>query len=80
MDILPIPDGLVADGTLGRPFEPVCALDELALGDMTRFSRGDRDFLLAHTPLGLCLTDDRCPHMAAPLSIGTLTNCVVACP
>ena len=26
------------------------------------------------------MTDDRCPHMAAPLSLGTLGGCVVACP
>ena len=26
------------------------------------------------------MTDDRCPHMAAPLSIGTLKDCVVGCP
>jgi nitrite reductase/ring-hydroxylating ferredoxin subunit len=26
------------------------------------------------------VTDDRCPHMAAPLSIGGLDGCVVACP
>ena len=78
--ILPIPEGLLADGTLGRPFEPVCSVGDLAAGGMTRFSRGDRDLLLAHTALGVCLTDDRCPHMAAPLSIGTLTDCVVACP
>jgi nitrite reductase/ring-hydroxylating ferredoxin subunit len=40
----------------------------------------DLDLLLAHTPLGLCAVDDRCPHMAAPLSIGDLDGCVVACP
>ena len=80
VEILPIPDGLAADGTHERPFEPVCALADVAPGAMIRFSRGDHDFLLARTSLGLCLTDDRCPHMAAPLSIGTLTDCVVACP
>ena len=80
IEILPIPDGLLADGTHDRPFEPVCVVSDLARGEMTRVTRGDRDFLLVHTPLGLCLTDDRCPHMAAPLSIGTLTDCVVACP
>ena len=24
--------------------------------------------------------DDRCPHMSAPLSIGSLEDCVVSCP
>jgi nitrite reductase/ring-hydroxylating ferredoxin subunit len=36
--------------------------------------------LLAHTPAGLAAVDDRCPHMSAPLSIGELDGCVVACP
>ncbi len=47
---------------------------------MRRVSRGDLDILLAHTRLGIFATDDRCPHMAAPLSIGTLDGCIVACP
>ena len=42
--------------------------------------RGDLDILLAHTPDGIVATDDRCPHMSAPLSIGELDGCVVACP
>jgi nitrite reductase/ring-hydroxylating ferredoxin subunit len=32
--------------------------------------------LLGH----LLATDDRCPHMAAPLSLGRLDGCVVDCP
>ena len=40
----------------------------------------DRDVLLAHTTRGIVATDDRCPHMSAPLSIGELDGCVVACP
>jgi nitrite reductase/ring-hydroxylating ferredoxin subunit len=47
---------------------------------MRRVSRGDLDVLLAHTVLGIVAVDDRCPHMSAPLSIGTLEGCVVACP
>ena len=47
---------------------------------MRRLSRGDHDLLLAHTAEGLCLVDDRCPHMAAPLSLGGLDGCIVACP
>src|SRR3712207_5804921 len=78
--LMPIPDGLRADGTADSPFEAVSAVDDLTPGAMTRFSRGDSDYLLAYTSLGLCLTDDRCPHMAAPLSVGSLTECIVACP
>ena len=47
---------------------------------MRRVSRGELDVLLAHTPAGIVATDDRCPHMSAPLSIGELDGCVVACP
>ena len=47
---------------------------------MRRVTRGELDLLLAHTPDGIVATDDRCPHMSAPLSIGELDGCVVACP
>ena len=52
----------------------------LPVGAMRRVSVGDLDILLAHTPSGVVATDDRCPHMAAPLSIGELDGCIVACP
>ena len=55
----------------------VSALPE---GSMTRVTRGDLDVLVAHTPAGIVAIDDRCPHMSAPLSIGELDGCVVACP
>ena len=47
---------------------------------MRRVSRGDLDLLVARTPEGIFVVDDRCPHMSAPLSIGELDGCVVACP
>ena len=50
------------------------------MGAMRRVSRGDLDLLVAHTPSGVVLVDDRCPHMSAPLSLGELDGCVVACP
>jgi len=53
---------------------------ELPAGTLRRVSRGDLDVLLAHTPDGIVAVDDRCPHMAAPLSLGTLEGCVVSCP
>lgn len=53
---------------------------ELPEGALRRVSVGDLDVLLANTPLGVFATDDRCPHMAAPLSIGELDGCIVACP
>jgi len=56
------------------------SLAELPEGTMRRITDGDLDILLAHTPAGMVAVDDRCPHMSAPLSIGSLEGCVVACP
>jgi nitrite reductase/ring-hydroxylating ferredoxin subunit len=55
-------------------------IEELPLGTMRRVSRGDLDLLLVHTDRGVFATDDRCPHMSAPLSIGLLEGCIVQCP
>ena len=76
----PFPSGLRASGTGHGTFEAVLALEDLPPGSMRRVSRGDLDLLLASTPSGIVATDDRCPHMSAPLSIGQLDGCVVACP
>ena len=75
-----IPEGLTAVGTRLQPFTPVISLDELGTGTMRRFTRGDWDFLIVSTQQGVVVTDDRCPHMSAPLSLGTLEDCVVGCP
>jgi nitrite reductase/ring-hydroxylating ferredoxin subunit len=61
-------------------FEAVLDAGDLPEGSMRRVSRGDLDILLAHTPDGIVAVDDRCPHMAAPLSLGHLDGCIVACP
>jgi nitrite reductase/ring-hydroxylating ferredoxin subunit len=76
------PPDLQAPGTTGRGTTTVSAglVSELPEGSMRRVTRGDLDLLVAHTPAGLVATDDRCPHMSAPLSIGELDGCVVACP
>src|SRR3954447_9962823 len=76
----PYPVGLTANGTTGAPFEAVLDVADLPPGTMRRVTRGDLDVLLAHTPDGIVATDDRCPHMSAPLSIGELEGCIVACP
>jgi 3-phenylpropionate/trans-cinnamate dioxygenase ferredoxin subunit len=76
----PFPDHLQAAGTAGAPFEAVMDLGDLPSGALRRVTRGDLDILLAHTPTGIVATDDRCPHMSAPLSIGELDGCIVACP
>ena len=76
------PTHLQAPGTsrADEAFAAVLDLVDLPPGAMRRVSRGDLDVLLAHTPGGIVATDDRCPHMSAPLSIGELEGCVVACP
>ena len=76
----PVRPDLVAPGTTSALFDPLLMVAELPEGSMRRVSRGDLDILLAHTPDGIVAVDDRCPHMSAPLSIGTLDGCVVACP
>jgi len=76
----PFPPGLRAPGTGHDTYDPVLSVADLPPGAMRRVTRGDVDLLLAHTPSGIVATDDRCPHMSAPLSIGTLEGCVVACP
>lgn len=82
MPLIPAPfrPRLQAAGTTEAPFEPLLAVDELPPGTMWRVSRGDLDLLLVHTDTGVFATDDRCPHMSAPLSIGELDGCIIACP
>ena len=75
------PPQLAAPGTLagGRPID-AGLLGDLPEGSMRRVTVDDLDILVAHTPAGIVAVDDRCPHMSAPLSIGGLDGCVVACP
>jgi nitrite reductase/ring-hydroxylating ferredoxin subunit len=76
----PVPANLRAPGVVGAPFLALLEVAELPLGAMRRVTRGDLDVLLAHTSVGIVATDDRCPHMSAPLSIGALDGCLVNCP
>ena len=78
--IAPIPRGLTAIGAGEAPFEATIRTAELPLGGMRRVTFGDLDILLANTSNGLVAIDDRCPHMSAPLSLGDLDGCLVACP
>lgn len=78
--VMPIPVGLTAAGSERGEFVPVARVGELGPGEMLRVTRGDLDVLIVNTPAGLCAVDDRCPHMAAPLSLGSLDDSVVACP
>ena len=78
--IAPIPRGLTAIGAAVAPFETALSIDELPPGGMRRITYGDLDVLLANTSNGIVAIDDRCPHMSAPLSLGELDGCLVACP
>lgn len=78
--VAPFPPSLQALGTEGASYEPVMDAADLPSGSLRRVTWGDLDILLAHTAAGIVATDDRCPHMSAPLSIGELDGCVVACP
>ncbi len=78
--VAPTPAWLAAPGTAGAPFEPVLPVADLPPGALVRVTRGDLDVLLAHVQEGILATDDRCPHMAAPLSLGRLDGCVIDCP
>jgi nitrite reductase/ring-hydroxylating ferredoxin subunit len=78
--VAPIPKGLTAIGARSAPYCDALALADLPEGSMRRITFGELDVLLAHTANGIAAVDDRCPHMSAPLSIGTLEGCVVGCP
>lgn len=78
--LLAFPASLLAPGADGAAFTPAFPLADLPAGAMVRVTFGDTDVLLAHTSSGIAAVDDRCPHMAAPLSLGELDGCVVGCP
>ena len=78
--VAPIPRGLTAIGADGAAFSFALPVTDLPAGAMRRVTFEDLDVLFAHTSNGIVAVDDRCPHMAAPLSIGSLDECVVNCP
>ena len=78
--IAPFPAELTAPGSASAPFVALLSATGLELGAMQRVSIGDLDLLVARTANGIVVVDDRCPHMSAPLSVGQLDGCVVACP
>jgi nitrite reductase/ring-hydroxylating ferredoxin subunit len=74
------PIELTAPGAASGRSVDAGLLTDFPEGSMRRITDGDLDVLVAHTPAGIVAVDDRCPHMSAPLSIGILEGCVVACP
>jgi naphthalene 1,2-dioxygenase system ferredoxin subunit len=79
-DVHAFPSHLREPGTDGAAFRPLILAADLGPGSMRRVTVGDLDLLVARTPAGIVVVDDRCPHMSAPLSLGALEGCVVACP
>jgi len=78
--LLRTPRELRAPGTRAAPFVELMPAGELTPGTMRRVTLAGLDLLVAWTPDGIVVTDDRCPHMSAPLSAGQLEGCVVGCP
>jgi len=78
--IAPIPPGLTAIGADDAPFLAALPVAGLPPGSMRRVTFGDLDVLIAHSEAGLAAIDDRCPHMSAPLSLGSLEGCILGCP
>ena len=78
--IAAIPRGLTAIGTATATYVPALAVSELAPGEMRRVTFDDLDVLIAWSSEGIVAIDDRCPHMAAPLSLGRLDGCLLDCP
>jgi nitrite reductase/ring-hydroxylating ferredoxin subunit len=78
--IAPIPPGFMAIGADTAAFVAALPVADLAPGSMRRVTFGDLDVLIASSEAGLAAVDDRCPHMSAPLSLGTLEGCILGCP
>ena len=74
------PTRLAASGVDGAPYRDALPLADLPPGTMRRVTYGDRDVLLVNVGGEVLATDDRCPHMSAPLSLGSLDGCLVDCP
>ena len=79
LHVAPIPPGLAAPGTGDAPYLRLLPVSEVPAGTLCRVVVGDVDLLVASTPVGLIATEDRCPHMSAPLSLGTLDGTAVDC-
>jgi nitrite reductase/ring-hydroxylating ferredoxin subunit len=76
----PFPARLLAPGAATAGFRPAIRAEDLPPGGLRRVSFDDLDVLLAHTAGGIVAVEDRCPHMAVPLSVGRLEGCIVYCP
>jgi toluene monooxygenase system ferredoxin subunit len=60
-------------------FRELMPLEELWVGEMLRLVVSGRRLLLVRTDDGVFAYDDRCPHLGAALSEGTLEGHVLTC-
>ncbi|MPZ48351.1 MAG: Rieske 2Fe-2S domain-containing protein [Dehalococcoidia bacterium] len=49
-------------------------------GSLQWITAGDIDFCVTRIDGAVRVVEDRCPHMAVPLSYGAIEGCVVTCP
>ena len=61
-------------------FEVVAKLSEMPVGSMKHVEINDKEILLTNVDGRIWAVDDRCGHMSAPLSKGTLKGNSVECP
>ena len=55
------------------------SLDDIWAGEMTAVNLGAADVLLCNLDGTLVAYEDRCPHLASPLSAGALDGDVLTC-
>src|ERR671931_2038861 len=60
-------------------FVDVSDVKDMSLGKMKHVELGEREILLANSDGKIYTLCDRCSHMNAPLSMGTLNGNVVTC-
>ena len=61
------------------PFNEVAKLSDVPAGTMKHVDINNHEILLANVVGKIYAIDDRCGHMSAPLSMGTLKGNIVEC-
>jgi len=61
-------------------YVPLVPTGEVPAGTMKAVSHHEQEFLVAHVGEEFFVTDNRCPHMGARLTDGTLEGTNVVCP
>jgi nitrite reductase/ring-hydroxylating ferredoxin subunit len=63
-----------------QQFVDVADVNDVPAGKMKHIEEGEKEILLANSEGSVYALCDRCSHMNAPLSMGTLNGKVVTCP